>query len=236
MYLWYAKSKVCYAYLEDVESGEDSEAKDSSFRQSVWFTRSWTLQELIAPPRVIFFTKDWKEIGSKASLATLVESIANVERGALVRTAGYQVSVAKRMSWAANRQATRVEDMAYSLMGIFGVNMSPVYGEGHKAFTRLQLEIMKVSHDHGVFAWQLSNNSSGILAMSPTQFSSASLFDKLHYGEFVERFDIRNAKADYAMTNFGLHIQLPLKKAGGYFFWHISRVPTVGIKNRHGYS
>lgn len=155
MFLWYKNSAICYVYLDDVESNpEDHEAQEASFARSEWFTRGWTLQELIAPRRVVFYTQDWTSIGSKVTLAPIIESITKVQRSVLLFDHNAGVSVAKKMSWAANRRTTREEDRAYSLMGLFGVNMPTIYGEGKNAFLRLQEEIMKLSSDHSIFAWR----------------------------------------------------------------------------------
>jgi hypothetical protein len=99
---------------------------------SRWFQRGWTLQELLAPRTVVFFAKDWEAIGTKASLQGAITDIT----GILLMSDPGEISIAKRMSWAAGRQTTRVEDRAYSLMGIFGVFMPTIYGEGAHAFTR----------------------------------------------------------------------------------------------------
>ncbi|EEU42748.1 uncharacterized protein NECHADRAFT_47276, partial [Fusarium vanettenii 77-13-4] len=151
MYSWYEKSEICYAYLEDVYGlAEDEE----EFRKSSWFTRGWTLQELIAPAEVEFFTNNWVKVGTKSGLASTLEKITRVAKSALVNGVhAYKASVAEKMSWGAHRKTTRAEDQAYSLMGIFGVNMPTLYGEGHRAFARLQHEIMRISHDHSIFAW-----------------------------------------------------------------------------------
>lgn len=220
MYAWYKNAKVCYAYLHDVASEEDPRVTGSSFRCSEWFTRGWTLQELIAPSSVVFCASDWTEIGSKASLADVVEEITLVEEAVLVQTKKYDVSVAKRMSWAANRKTTRVEDRAYSLMGLLGVNMPTLYGEGYRAFIRLQEEILRVSSDHSIFAWEGEVSEAGLLATSPDQFLHSIHFSPIHRRAYEKRYGVTNLKADYAMTNLGLRIQLPLlllkpKDAGG---------------------
>ncbi|KAI0359524.1 HET-domain-containing protein [Trametes cingulata] len=154
MYEWYALAQVCYAYLQDVPSAEDPHAPDSAFRRSKWFTRSWTLQELIAPRCVVFLAQDWTLIGTKASLAPLLQDITGIDTDILTfRQELGNVSVARRMSWASCRNATRIEDEAYSLMGIFGVHMPTIYGEGRRAFRRLQEEILKRTSDQTLFAW-----------------------------------------------------------------------------------
>ncbi|KAI0686542.1 hypothetical protein C8Q76DRAFT_308051 [Earliella scabrosa] len=155
MFQWYALSGVCYAYLHDVPSGNGLlDAAYFPFRLSRWFTRGWTLQELIAPRFLMFMSNDWVPLGTKASLSDVVESITGVDAAVLTFSRDIaDVSVARRMSWASSRHTTRVEDEAYCLMGLFGVNMSTLYGEGRDAFRRLQEEIMKRTSDHTLFAW-----------------------------------------------------------------------------------
>jgi hypothetical protein len=117
MYAWYAESGICYAYLSDVRSDEDPTSTDSSFRNSRWFTRGWTLQELIAPSEVIFLACDWKEIGTRRSLSRLVSEITNIEERVLHKpSVRRDFSLAQRMSWASRRRTTRIEDLSYCLM------------------------------------------------------------------------------------------------------------------------
>ena len=154
MYKWYGLARVCYAYVADVPPGEDHREEYSNFRKSRWFQRGWTLQELIAPLRVEFFSKDWTPIGSKHALVDLVESVTKIDHEALLHWSSLdKFSVAQRLSWAANRKTTRVEDRAYSLLGIFDINMPTLYGEGERAFRRLQEQIMQGTPDQSLFAW-----------------------------------------------------------------------------------
>ena len=153
MYHWYKESKICLAYLEDVESGLGLE---ESFRRSVWFTRSWTLQELLAPRKVDFYDRSWIRIYNKKSDSELIQEITRIPSGLLARTPYSSISyylVAEKMAWASRRTATRPEDMAYSLMGIFDVNMPPLYGEGMKAFSRLLEEIARRTTDPSFLYW-----------------------------------------------------------------------------------
>ncbi|EIW54397.1 HET-domain-containing protein, partial [Trametes versicolor FP-101664 SS1] len=146
MFQWYKQADVCYAYLAD--------AVHSPFRRSIWHTRGWTLQELIAPEVVVFLSPDWKVLGDKVHLAPLLEQITNVPRAVLHHQVELStVSVAQRMSWAAHRKTTRLEDEAYCLLGIFSINMPTLYGEGRAAFRRLQEEIMQTSTDLSLLAW-----------------------------------------------------------------------------------
>jgi hypothetical protein len=121
---------------------------ESAFRESRWFTRGWTLQELIAPVSVEFFSLECKRLGDKKSLERQVHEITGVPIGALQGSPLSHFAVSERMSWAENRKTKREEDGAYSLMGIFDIYMSPIYGEGRKnAFNRLQEKIDKRSKD-----------------------------------------------------------------------------------------
>ncbi|PIL27085.1 hypothetical protein GSI_10224 [Ganoderma sinense ZZ0214-1] len=156
MYRYYSLAEVCYAYLRDVPtaSEDDLYTPESAFRKSRWHKRGWTLQELIAPSSVVFLSCTWEILGVKADLADLLEWITRVPAAVLKldkRPSAH--CVAARMSWAANRETTRPEDEAYCLMGIFGIFMPPLYGEGRNAFVRLQEEILRQIDDPSIFAW-----------------------------------------------------------------------------------
>ncbi|PIL27502.1 hypothetical protein GSI_10653 [Ganoderma sinense ZZ0214-1] len=154
MYRWYGKATVCYAFLADVSSDENTHDTASQIRRSRWFTRGWTLQELIAPRHVVFLSQEWRILGSKSSLAPLLEEVSGIERAVLTHEKQLDaVSVAARMSWASMRSTTRAEDEAYSLLGIFDINMPTLYGEGRRAFARLQEEIVRQIPDQSLFAW-----------------------------------------------------------------------------------
>ncbi|KAH9851048.1 hypothetical protein C2E23DRAFT_886801 [Lenzites betulinus] len=155
MYEWYRLADVCYAYLADVpDDGVPPTAPTSTFRKSYWHRRGWTLQELIAPGHVVFLTCTWKFLGTKIGLASTLQIITGIQFSILVgRDSVFSISISKRLGWAALRYTTRVEDEAYSLMGLFDVHMPPIYGEGRKAFLRLQEEIIKTSPDQSIFAW-----------------------------------------------------------------------------------
>ncbi|RCI14274.1 hypothetical protein L249_6150 [Ophiocordyceps polyrhachis-furcata BCC 54312] len=169
MYLWYYKAKRCYAYLADVLYPK------ASVERSEWFTRGWTLQELLAPSEVYFLDKNWTDLGTRTSLQQTVSRCTGIPPSILSGERGLEtVSIAQRMSWAARRETSRVEDGAYCLMGMFGINMPLIYGEGQRAFFRLQEEIMKMSDDHSLFAWESSDARGGLLASSPAAFSGSS--------------------------------------------------------------
>jgi hypothetical protein len=155
MYQWYQKSAVCYAYLSDVQPGiaypiinatvvhvDEQFSTNSQIYESKWWTRGWTLQELIAPREIKFFGSGhhgWLEMGDKFTLLDLIVQRSGIHRDVLCGVDVQQCSVAMRMSWAADRETTRSEDLAYCLLGIFGVNMPLLYGEGYRAFLRLQV-------------------------------------------------------------------------------------------------
>lgn len=160
---WYRAATVCYAYLSDVDD-------ISGLHQSRYFTRGWTLQELIAPSEVLFYSARWRLIGGKVDLSSRLSEITDIERDVLATGNFDHINIATRMSWAGKRKTTRIEDIAYSLMGIFDVNMPLLYGEGKKAFTRLQEEIMKVSDDATLFAWGLASTIRTISKDSPSEF------------------------------------------------------------------
>ncbi|PIL33586.1 hypothetical protein GSI_04209 [Ganoderma sinense ZZ0214-1] len=155
-FLYFSMAQVCYVHLRDVESGCDLHVTSSPFRASKWFESPWSLQELIAPDMVIFYSKEWKVLGTKQNLAPLLQEITAVPATVLTfEEDPASFSVAARMSWASQRRsATRQEEQAYSLLGIMGVSMDvPPYGEGRKAFQRLQEEITKQLADTTVFVW-----------------------------------------------------------------------------------
>ncbi|KAH8890725.1 HET-domain-containing protein, partial [Thozetella sp. PMI_491] len=194
MYNWYRGAKVCLVYLADVPSDEDPGDENSRFRSSRWFTRGWTLQEMLAPPLLIFYTGDWVLIGEvlrgpdcaldgfdieegefgqerRDGLSWLISGITQIPKIYVLGEPLANASVAQRMSWAARRETTRLEDQAYCLLGIFSINMPLLYGEGRRAFQRLQEEIMKEQHDHTLFTWAWPTDAfGGCLAQSPSNF------------------------------------------------------------------
>ena len=154
MFKWYWQAEVCFAFLADVPTEDDLRAETSAFRNSRWHKRGWTLQELIAPAVVIFVSTTWDRLGTKAELADLLEDITHIPGRILTRKEYYRyTSVANRMLWAAERRTTRAEDQAYCLMGLFDVTMPIIYGEGTRAFQRLQQKVMKHGFDMSLFAW-----------------------------------------------------------------------------------
>lgn len=167
MYIWYYQAERCYAYLADVPS-------KSTIEDSEWFTRGWTLQELLAPSEVYFVDEQWSDLGTKKDLQQVISSCTGIPINILSGDDDLETaSIAQRMSWAAKRKTQRLEDRAYCLMGIYGINMPLLYGEGERAFMRLQQEIMRVSDDHSLFAWESPDIRGGLLATSPEAFKDS---------------------------------------------------------------
>ncbi|KAH8650128.1 heterokaryon incompatibility protein-domain-containing protein, partial [Xylariales sp. PMI_506] len=160
MYKWYERSDVCYVYFEDFDIDNDLETRevDDELKSCRWFTRGWTLQELVAPRKRKHFDLNWACIDdavSKIDLARTIEERTGVPQHILGnRQSLASINVASKMRWAAGRRTTRPEDMAYSLFGIFNVNLQTCYGEeGLAAFIRLQDAIIRQSADETIFAW-----------------------------------------------------------------------------------
>ncbi|EMT72167.1 Vegetative incompatibility protein HET-E-1 [Fusarium odoratissimum] len=184
MYRYYQEASICYVYLADISAA-------SEISNSRWFTRGWTLQELIAPSSMIFFDKHWRRLGTKTSLVQVLSQRTSIAEHILCDSEELETtSIAQRMSWAADRVTTRKEDGAYSLMGIFGINMPLLYGEGDKAFYRLQEEIMRVSDDHSLFAWKAISARGGLLAPTPAAFKNSG--DIIPWNPFTPTTGERN--------------------------------------------
>jgi hypothetical protein len=153
MFRWYRDSAKCYAFLADVPRADVDTTDqshqlpwESAFRRSKWFERGWTLQELIAPKLVEFFSNDYRLLGDKKSLERYICEITRIPSKALRGSPLAAFSVAERMAWAEIRKTTYEEDIVYSLFGIFDVYMALIYGEGkERAFKRLREEIDKAS-------------------------------------------------------------------------------------------
>ncbi|KAM7217519.1 Heterokaryon incompatibility protein (HET) domain containing protein [Rhypophila decipiens] len=213
MFRWYQNSAVCLAYLDDIDSrmegAEPAGVLYPFLSGSKWFRRGWTLQELIAPSIVDFYDKDWRKFGTKShpEFLDVLTRITKIPVGVLGNPDKVtSCTVAQRMSWASERETTRVEDMAYSLIGIFGINMPMLYGEGPRAFIRLQEEISKETNDLTLFCWTLEDDPSvrehGIFALSPSYFRSAHNLVSLSWA--IPR--------EFSLVNGGIRITTQLRK------------------------
>ncbi|RSM04497.1 hypothetical protein CEP52_006841 [Fusarium oligoseptatum] len=222
MYKWYGDSTICYAYLSDVLPVSD----DAAFGESRWFKRGWTLQELLAPGCIKFFDSAWRSIGQKYAgkklskgfgppalrdrsgpnddISQQLSRITSISVSTLRHEVDIdRVCVAEKMSWAAERETTRAEDMAYSLLGIFGINMPLLYGEGgERAFIRLQEQIISQTYDHTIFSWGFGSGPThgGIFATSPLNFAGGGVIERARFG----------SKSHYTVTNLGVQIRIPV--------------------------
>ena len=168
MFEWYRQSEICFAFLPDVygvckfdpyDVLPPTQFESKEFRSSVWFTRAWTLQELIAPTEVQFFNANFEHIGTKIdkTVAHLVSDATGIPID-VIRNQDIHLDdivIAERFGWASKRISTREEDIAYSLLGIIAVNMPLLYEEGRRAFQRLQAEIIRKSTNESIFAWSV---------------------------------------------------------------------------------
>jgi hypothetical protein len=235
MYRWYEMSMECYVFLEDYRPEEPR-----SFPTCEWFRRGWTLQELLASRYCVFFTATWDVVGHKhhfrasrcqctkdegeqqrthlawgpdliedlVRITRIDENILNCARGV------HGASIAQRMSWASGRATTRLEDRAYSLIGIFDVNMPLLYGEGPGAFQRLQEEIIRTTHDTSIFCFRKAESQDLVsfasypvthgrsalpLAENPNEFS---LCNGIWKGELL-------SDEPYSITHKGLRMVSP---------------------------
>jgi len=252
MYKWYEDSRVCYAYLSDVVPDQDfpgyaattlTVPEDRELRlqrrgqlraramerikRSRWFTRGWTLQELLAPAAVFFLSRDWKDIGFKRTgrsakgkplrsawahgepleLNSCIYQITKIPEAILFHTKNMRFEpIALRFSWARSRNTTRKEDLAYCLLGIFGVHMPLLYGEGDRAFVRLQEEILKQSEDSTLLCWdldsQILSESGSLFATCPSQFSGFCDLRLTH------SFDLNERECFMHLINNGLRIRV----------------------------
>ena len=230
MYEWYKKSAVCYVYLSDVcySPSDVSILKDihkrslnvgsrsfstfhewnplkQEFCNSSWFGRGWTLQELLAPARCIFFDRHWTFIGDFFQLEADIAEAAGIPRQYLGEEHRY-ASIAQKMSWASCRKTSRGEDLAYCLLGLFDINMPLLYGEGaDKAFYRLQSEILRTSTDESIFAWTTPWTKpweiSGLFAPHPKKFADS--------GDYEPIASHPNPRPHYTLTNRGLQMSIP---------------------------
>jgi len=212
MFQWYLKAAVCYAYLADVPSDPGGEPPGPEFEQSRWWTRGWTLQELLAPPVLNFYGDKWgSSIGTKENLSSRIAVITQIPERILHDVQSmYTASIAKRMSWASSRQTSRQEDLAYCLFGIFRVNLPLIYGEGGNAFIRLQEEIVKNSDDQSIFAWMLPRPKNNWLHRSLSFVYGPFAATPAAFGQSgtIVPDEFRDLDSPSAITNVGVEIRI----------------------------
>lgn len=219
MFSWYRKSDLCMVYLSDFLNQREMnrESPKSQLSRSKWFTRGWTLQELIAPARVEFFDAQWRYFGNKRNLASIISYITGISEALLNGQRELRsYSCAQKMSWAAQRETSKPEDRAYSLLGLFDITLPMIYdGDGAHAFRRLQEEIIKNSTDQSIFAWvqygpspfwyrghSIIDKQCSILAPSP---------DCFQFSSHIVPYD-RKDTDPYYINNVGLSITRDVRK------------------------
>lgn len=223
----FQESAVCLAYLGDVslEAAEmNLEASEKLLRNSRWLRWIWTLTDLIASREVLCFDKGWKQFGTKTSLLREISHVTGIDLPVLEDSSClFDFSVGRRMSWASACSYNREEDLAYALIGLFGVSMAIIYGEGHLAFLRLQDEISKSTDDASLFCWQAGPHTAqeyrGLLAHSPAEFShfaSVSAIPPLRIHGDVQFTSAGVVIKDVSVSHsFGSSIVLPLYSEDG---------------------
>jgi hypothetical protein len=226
MFKWYRDARVCITYLSDVRQTSLREPQHHNTMKiatgdhgmptilatktdvppvfqstrgqtpSEWFSRGWTLQELLAPPEMRFYDCNWTYLGNKSSLAHDIESVTGIEVDYLTGVKHFRKAcIATKMSWMAGRTTSRIEDIAYSMLGLFDIMMNPRYGEGQRAFMRLQHELLSSTTDESLYAWKMPSPATreaydiessaetiwhgdewGILAPTPDWFKNCGSF------------------------------------------------------------
>jgi hypothetical protein len=246
MFRWYREAVKCYVYLSDVLAHNSDEINqvsgftwESAFRKSRWFTRGWTLQELIAPVSVEFFSREGRRLGDKKSLEQQVHEITGIPINALQGSPLSHFSVSERILWADNRETKRKEDKAYSLMGIFDIHMPLIYGEGReKAFTRLRDEISKRSRNFQLE--ELPNISQAVLEPSwivPFERNHRFTGREFQLVQLEEKLFIEDRTAKIAITGLGgvgktqLVLELVYRAREKYRNCSIIWIPAINMES-----
>jgi ankyrin repeat protein len=222
MFRWYQRAKICYAYLSDVPGDENHKMQGSKFQTSRWFQRGWTLQELLAPTTLRFYSLDWRYLGTKGNMCTSITKATGIPRQFLLGIAALNsASVAQRMSWAAHRDTKRKEDLAYCLLGIFDITMPMIYGEGgDRAFFRLQEQIMRTTRDDSILAWGIEMDEQ--LSGGPSQASAGRIL-AASPSDFVNSGNIIRRERSLTFTN-------SVNMSGGSLQAYLSLISTAGDK------
>jgi hypothetical protein len=211
MFNWYRNSEICIVHLHETTSA-------FTMRKDQWFTRGWTLQELLAPTKIKFYDREWRSITAVPNdrvednelgfpLWTNISTITGIPVNELRSFTPGLHDIRQRMVWAYRRKTTRIEDLAYCLIGIFRIGLSIAYGEGHLAFHRLQMEIMERNDDKSLFVWK------GEPSAYNSMFAAApACFVPTRGSSPAEEETIGSSSIDtaYALTNRGLRIRLPV--------------------------
>lgn len=203
MFFWYERASICYACLSDVPKAKSKSQTLKLFGASRWFSRGWTLQELLAPEYLVFLDQDWAIIGKKNQLSRIISEHTGIPEEPI--TAVSRTCAADIFSWAAARQTSRREDQAYCLLGLLGINMPLLYGEGDGACRRLQMEIIRTSNDESIFVWDKDMGHTvakwGVLSTQIRDFS--------HWQKSAAEWTTDIRRPPYSITNQGLEIRIP---------------------------
>ncbi|RYC56155.1 hypothetical protein CHU98_g10056 [Xylaria longipes] len=252
MFRWYGNAQVCYVYLIDVIWEEGSEEPYSAFRNSRWFTRGWTLQELIAPIKLHFFDTTWSTIfyvekhtidrDRDKTCHEIIEEITGIRCWYLHSVQNIStdpnVPVAIKLSWASGRKTTRAEDMAYCLLGLLDVNMPLLYGEGHKAFLRLQEEFLKRHYDPTILCWGFGMDRLEVKVIEEASSPSCLAPTPVLFGGFrgisLGRSFLlhQTPRLGWTVTPSGLRIDLPVMKVDARRHLYIGVVADYQHDNR----
>lgn len=207
MFKWYRDAHICIAYLSDTTSIDD-------LHEDVWFTRGWTLQELLAPWRMKFYVRNWEPLTSDLNDKENFEVVAALSRATRIPIDDLRHfqpgtnNVHEKMMWASTRTTTRIEDVAYSLIGIFDVSMMVAYGEGKRAFYRLMEAIIHKCDEWQIFAWAgTSSADSAAFPESPRGFLPLNPVDS---NDDLLPSTVWRGDRNIVMTKRGLQIQVLL--------------------------
>ena len=225
MFNWYRNSKICIAHLADTTCFSD-------LGRDPWFTRGWTLQELLAPKRVKFFGKSWrhitlgstdndKDLNSKRNILLwhIISSTTNIPLPTLLDFVPGINHARNALVWVSKRKTTRIKDIAYCLIGLLGIPLSIAYSEGNMAFRRLKVEILQHTHDMALFSWIGQPSAyNNMLAEGPECFSQSSLQSHLQPLSMPESQAVFDPT--YAFTNYGLRIPLSIYTVRSPEVWH----------------
>jgi hypothetical protein len=231
---WFRNAALCIVHLSDVPTpmSLDQNGPNAITHVPRWFARGWTLPELIAPANVQFYGASWQHLGSKYLLRATICALTGIDEHSLFAADLASVSVARRMAWAAGRTTARGEDAAYSLLGLFDVQIAVRYGEGgRRAFVRVQEEILRETEDHSLFAWRAPASREpagewiGVLAESPANFAprrsgaaaaavaaAVAASEELPPGSLPPPYFVGEP---HEVTNRGIKVHLPLLRDRG---------------------
>ncbi|KAG2030353.1 hypothetical protein BDR03DRAFT_974707 [Suillus americanus] len=239
MFNWYRSAAICIAYLA-------CSSNVSDFAKEPWFTRGWTLQELLAPEKMKFYGKDWKPLSdnfddkhprdlvipsideisipitpSQPDILTAITRLTEIESRDLISFSPGIHNVHQRLRWASRRTTKRIEDMAYSLIGIFDISMPITYGEGQRSWFRLMEIILQQCKSWEIFVWagEWSPYSSAI-PRSPKGYEAFDIQDSTELSNALDMGRLEGIVGEippglrgdhaFATTRHGVQMKLPL--------------------------